>query len=155
MTVGEAASLVLKAELTSHSGETFWLDMGAPIPIGDLAARLLAVAEARGYACVPVETIGLRPGEKLAEELTSQGLAMMRTANERVWVARQAPVAENAMDAVRSLAKAVTANDALATLRTLTDAVTDYEPSAYAWTCARMESLYKRRAQNDRAKKIA
>jgi FlaA1/EpsC-like NDP-sugar epimerase len=155
MTVGEAASLVLKAELTSHSGETFWLDMGAPIPIGDLAARLLDVAEARGYARVPVETIGLRPGEKLAEELTSQGLAMMRTANERVWVARQAPVAENATDAVRALARAVTANDALATLRTLTNAVADYEPSAYAWTCARKDCLYTRGAQNARAKKIA
>ena len=92
MTVSEAVSLVLSADRLARQGETFWLDMGDPVRIGDLVERLLALAVDRGLRPVPVRVIGLRPGEKGVEQLTTQGLKMCATAHPRVWVARRTPV---------------------------------------------------------------
>ena len=89
MTGEEAASLVMKAAQIGEGGEVFWLDMGEPVRIGDLVDRLITLATPAGTPRVPVETIGLRPGEKMREELTNQGLEMKRTAHHRIWRARQ------------------------------------------------------------------
>ena len=92
MTGEEAASLVMKAAQIGEGGEVFWLDMGEPVRIGDLVDRLITLATPAGTPRVPVETIGLRPGEKMREELTNQGLEMKRTAHHRIWRARQQDV---------------------------------------------------------------
>ncbi|HWF84309.1 MAG TPA: polysaccharide biosynthesis protein, partial [Vicinamibacterales bacterium] len=74
MTAEEAASLVLKAGLMGRGGEVFWLEMGAPLRIGDLATRVIAYATPPDTEPAGIDVIGLRPGEKLREELTSHGL---------------------------------------------------------------------------------
>ena len=79
MTGEEAAALVMKADRIGEGGEVFWLDMGEPIRIGDLAERVIALGTPAGGAPRPIETIGLRPGEKMSETLTAQGLEMRRT----------------------------------------------------------------------------
>ena len=73
------------------AGEVFWLDMGEPIRILDLANRLRSLAFAAGLPDVEVDFIGLRPGEKQREELTVQGLELLRTAHPAICVARQSP----------------------------------------------------------------
>ena len=91
MTAGEAVSLVIKADLLARRPETYWLDMGEPVRIGDLVDRMMTLEELAGHSAVPVKIIGLRAGEKLREELTTQGLRMCRTSNRRIWVATQVP----------------------------------------------------------------
>ena len=71
MTAEEAVSLVLKADLIGGRAEVFWLDMGEPVRIGDLAERFVACATPAGRAPVGIDVIGLRPGEKMREELTT------------------------------------------------------------------------------------
>jgi FlaA1/EpsC-like NDP-sugar epimerase len=94
---------------------------------------------------VPSEVIGLRPGEKLAEELTTQGLEMMRTSDPLIWVARQAPQSAAAVRAgLRALARAVSGGSTHAALSVLSTIVPEFQPSAQASTLARSEQLYTR-----------
>jgi FlaA1/EpsC-like NDP-sugar epimerase len=153
MTVAEAVSLVMKADRLATGGETFWFDMGDAIRIGDLADRLASIGEQRGHARVPRDVIGLRPGEKRAEELTTQGLAMARTSDPLIWVARQAPrSAAIVRNGLRALARAVSTGSAHATLNALTALVPEFQPSAHATTLARSEQLYSRSERRLRAK---
>jgi FlaA1/EpsC-like NDP-sugar epimerase len=130
MTGSEAVSLVLKTDLIARRPEIFWLDMGDPIRIGDLASRIVAHAESLGHCPGAIELIGLRPGEKLHEELTTQGLAMRRTAHPRIASARQRPVAADGVrGALRAARRACARGDAQAALEALTTLVDDFTPS--------------------------
>jgi FlaA1/EpsC-like NDP-sugar epimerase len=118
--------------------------MGEPVRIGDLADRLLAVAASYGAPRVPVETIGLRPGEKRTEQLTTHGLAMRRTDHPRIWVAREAPPVPGSCAAgLRLLRRHVAHDDALGVLSMLERTVGDFKASAQAWAIARAERLYR------------
>jgi FlaA1/EpsC-like NDP-sugar epimerase len=130
MTASEAVALVLKADLIGRRPEIFWLDMGEPIRIGDLAARIAEHAALIGCTSPGIDVIGLRPGEKRHEELTTQGLAMRRTAHPRIFSARQKPVAAaDIRHAVRSAHRACASGDIAGALETLTALVADFEPS--------------------------
>lgn len=142
MTAGEAVALVLKADLLAERPETYWLDMGAPVTIGDLAARLIEIEAETGHAPVPIEVIGLRPGEKLREELTTQGLRLCRTRHRRIFVARQARGDRAATArALRRLRYRVSRGDELGTLEALSAAVPDFGASPEAWTMARARRI--------------
>ncbi len=133
MTASEAVALVLRADLIGRTAETFWLDMGRPVRLGDLATRLLALEAARGHAPVPLHVVGLRPGEKRNEILADPQLVFERTVDRRIRVARQAllPSARQARALARLQRAAVRADDA-ATLTALTDALEGFAPSAAA-----------------------
>jgi FlaA1/EpsC-like NDP-sugar epimerase len=133
MTAEEAVSLVMKADIIGRRAQVFWLDMGAPIRIGDLAERFVAWAAGEGQTPKGVEIIGLRPGEKLCEELATQGMAMRCTAHPHIWSARQRRVpAARVASAVRDLRRAVAAGAAADALTVLQDAVDDFAASAAA-----------------------
>ena len=139
MTVSEAASLVLKAATLAVGGETFWLDMGPQVRIGDLADRLQAMAAEQGLPAVPVEIVGLRPGEKVVEELASQGIRLEKTSDDRVWVAHQATTRTSASEAwLRTLRRAVARDDTYGVMTALTLAIPDFVPSEQAWSLARV-----------------
>lgn len=133
MAVTEAASLVMKASVIAQGGETFWLDMGPQIRIGDLVDRLMRAAAEQGFDAVPVQIIGLRPGEKLQEQLASQGISLKRTLDSRIWVARQprAIAARHAL-AMDALRRGISRDEASVVLQALTTAVSEFEPSAFA-----------------------
>jgi FlaA1/EpsC-like NDP-sugar epimerase len=155
MSVGEAVSLVMRADALAQGGETFWFEMGDPIRIADLVERLLRVAAARGLAPVPIEVIGLRPGEKRTEELTMQGADVARSADPDIWVAHEAaPEPAVVAAALRAVVRAVARGDSLKTLEALATAVPEFAPSGQAWACARAERFYVRRDRR-RAAKIA
>jgi FlaA1/EpsC-like NDP-sugar epimerase len=139
MTASEAIALVLKADLIGRRGEVFWLDMGDPVRIGDLAARIADHVRAAGGPAVGTEIIGLRPGEKLHEELTSQGLAMRPTLHARILHARQRPIARARIQAATTdVRRACTGGrpaEALAVLRSVVDG---YVPSDAAIAAASM-----------------
>ncbi len=156
MTAGEAVSLVMKTELLARRAETYWLDMGAPIRIGTLAERLLALEAEQGFARVPVDSIGLRPGEKLREELTSQGLRMCPTRHRRIWVARQRPTETTIGDrALRALRQHIAEGDAAAVLDVIARVVPDFTPSAQARACASAQSVHVRTQAPERSQRTA
>lgn len=149
MTAGEAVALVMKTERLAKRAETYWLDMGAPIRIGDLADRLLAIEARAGHPRVPIDTIGLRPGEKLREELTSQGLRMCPTPHRRIWVARQRPADRLLVDCtLAGLERQIARGAAEAVLDLLTQAVSDFVPSqgARAFAAAQSTHVHQRSA---------
>jgi FlaA1/EpsC-like NDP-sugar epimerase len=133
MTSREAVSLIVKADLLGHTGEIYWLDMGAPVRIVDLAERLMVWGESVGFQRVPIRFVGLRQGEKLREELTTQGLELARTRHQRIWMARQPPPDRLLTRRVlRALRHDLQRGDALTALADLCAAVPEYQPSRYA-----------------------
>jgi FlaA1/EpsC-like NDP-sugar epimerase len=91
MTIPEASRLILEASLLGEPGDLFVLDMGEPIRIVDLARDLARLA-GRDPDSVPIEFIGLRPGEKLHETLFYEAEEIESTAHPKVLRARQAIV---------------------------------------------------------------
>ncbi len=143
MSAGEAVSLVMKATILSRRAETYWLDMGEPVRIGDLAARVLALEAEAGYPPTPISVIGLRPGEKRREELTTQGLRMCRTRHPRIWVARQPACQRSKIRlAELQLKVQVAAGDAFGALTTVSDVVPEFVPSEAAASGARLQSVH-------------
>lgn len=133
MTPREAVSLIIKADLLGRTGEVLWLDMGTPVRIVDLAERFLAWGSSVGLPRVPIRYVGLRPGEKLREELTTAGMSLARTPHRRIWMARQ-PSPDPTV--VRRVLKALRADlkrrDALTALADLCAGVPEYVPSRQA-----------------------
>jgi FlaA1/EpsC-like NDP-sugar epimerase len=142
MTAGEAVSLVMKADLVGRGAETYWLDMGDPIRIGDLVARMMRLETQNGFAPVPVSVIGLRPGEKRQERLIEQGISMTATSHSRIWVARQAS-ADTARigDALRALRRATARADGTASLNVLAAFVPGFVPSEDARALVRAQAV--------------
>ena len=88
MTIPEACCLVMEASTLGNGGEIFVFDMGKPVKILDLARNMIRLA---GYAPekdIRIEFTGLRPGEKLYEELLNQKETTLPTTNEKIMVAR-------------------------------------------------------------------
>jgi FlaA1/EpsC-like NDP-sugar epimerase len=143
MTVSEAAALLMKADMMACAGETFWLDMGAPVRVGDLVERLCGIAARDGVQPRPIEVIGLRPGEKREEELATASLRLCRTGDPHIWMARQPSLTRGGFqEALRALRRHVGRGDAAGVLATLVHLVPDYQPSAEAWALAQIDQLF-------------
>jgi FlaA1/EpsC-like NDP-sugar epimerase len=92
MTIGEAAVLTLQAGAMGRGGEIFVLDMGEPVLILDLAKRMIEMSGHRRAGDVEIVFTGLRPGEKLFEELQYSDEAAERTRHPKIFVGRIAPM---------------------------------------------------------------
>ncbi|MFA7636164.1 MAG: nucleoside-diphosphate sugar epimerase/dehydratase [Monoglobales bacterium] len=88
MTIPEAASLVLQAGVYAQNGEVFVLDMGKPIKIYDLAEKMIKLMGYTPGKDIEIEIVGLRPGEKLYEELYMSTEDMISTKHDRIFVAK-------------------------------------------------------------------
>ena len=84
MTIPEAAQLVLQASTLSDGDETFILDMGQPVKIVDLARQMIRLSGLKEGEDIEIEFTGLRPGEKLYEELMIDGEDHTRTAHAKI-----------------------------------------------------------------------
>ena len=100
MTIPEASCLVLEASTLGKGGEIFCFDMGAPVKISDLAKNMIRLAGYQPGKDIEIVYTGLRPGEKLYEELLNQKELTMPTANEKIMVAN---VRENDYDTMSKL----------------------------------------------------
>jgi FlaA1/EpsC-like NDP-sugar epimerase len=84
MSISEAVQLVMTAGAMGTGGEIFLLDMGEPIKIVDIATKLIDFSGLKPGKDIEIVSIGLRPGEKLHEELYWQGEGIIPTENKKI-----------------------------------------------------------------------
>ena len=87
MTIPEACQLVLEAGAMGNGGEVFIFDMGKAVKIIDLAKKMILLAGFQPYKDIDIKVIGLRPGEKLYEELLNDKSETLPTYNEKIMIA--------------------------------------------------------------------
>ncbi|EKY29031.1 polysaccharide biosynthesis protein [Clostridium celatum] len=88
MTIPEASQLVLQAGAYAEGGEIFVLDMGKPVKIYDLAENLIKLSGYEPHRDIKIEVTGLRPGEKLYEELLMNEEGLTETKHEKIFIGK-------------------------------------------------------------------
>lgn len=91
MTIPEATQLVMQAGALGEGGEIFTLDMGEPVRILDLARETIRLSGLRPDVDIKIEFTGMRPGEKLVEELESDKEQLMKTAHPKIFIQKIDP----------------------------------------------------------------
>ncbi len=97
MTIPEAVSLVLQAGATAKGGEIFVLDMGKPVRIIDLAENLIRLSGFEPYKDINIVFTGLRPGEKLYEELLMNEEGLQSTENKLIYIGKPIDIQEDTL----------------------------------------------------------
>jgi FlaA1/EpsC-like NDP-sugar epimerase len=92
MTIPEASSLVMQAGAMAKKGELFVLDMGNPVKIYDLAVNMIKLSGLEPDKDIEIKEIGLRPGEKLFEELLMKKEKLTKTENEKIFIETDKPL---------------------------------------------------------------
>ncbi len=98
MTIPEAAQLVMEAGAMAKSGQLFVLDMGKPVKIYDLAVNMIRLSGLVPEKDIEIKEIGLRPGEKLFEELLIETEKLESTENSMIFIERDAPLTREEID---------------------------------------------------------
>jgi FlaA1/EpsC-like NDP-sugar epimerase len=129
MTIPEAAQLILQAAAIGHGGEIFVLEMGEPIRIVDLARQMIRLSGFEPDQDVEITFTGLRPGEKLHEELVADGEEVATTRHDRIRVLRAERPATWPDVWLPRLQEYLSTGDVRATLRLLRVLVPAYRPS--------------------------
>jgi FlaA1/EpsC-like NDP-sugar epimerase len=112
MSIGEAARLVIQAGALAQGGEVFLLDMGAPVRIRDLATQMIELSGLLPERDIPLRYTGLRPGEKLYEELLIDPQTSQGTAHPRIFCSDEPlPEASLLHTLLHTLEEAVTHHD--------------------------------------------
>ena len=111
MTIPEAAQLVLQAAAYAEGGEIFVLDMGKPVKIRDLAKKLIALSGYVPDVDIKIEYCGLRPGEKLYEELLMSEEGLRKTKNSKIFIGKPIDISEKEMEYKLSLLENITHSD--------------------------------------------
>ena len=117
MTIPEAVQLVLQSAVLGHGGEVFVLDMGEPVKIVDLASDLIRLSGLRLGTDIEIKYSGIRPGEKLFEELSLDHEHMQSTSHDKVLCARIAPPGAGLWHDVDALVGAATKRESDEALR--------------------------------------
>jgi FlaA1/EpsC-like NDP-sugar epimerase len=129
MTIPEAAQLVLQAGSMGHGNEIFLLDMGEPVKILHLAEEMIRLSGLRAYEDIDIVFTGLRPGEKLYEELLLAGEGVLSTTHEKIKIARsefhEKAILENKVD---ELERAIGRRSLRDIIKILRDIVPEYQP---------------------------
>ena len=129
MTIPEAVSLVLQAGHMAKGGEIFVLDMGAPVKITTLAENLIRLYGYEPYINMKIEFTGLRPGEKLFEELLMDEEGLQSTENHKIFIGNQIPIhSEEFLEKIDAVEKAAALNDYEMIVDRLCDLVPTFVP---------------------------
>ncbi len=108
MTISEAVGLVMETGAMAHNGELFVLDMGKPVKILELAENMIRLSGFKPYEDIDIREIGLRPGEKLYEELLMKSEKLDKTENELIFIERdKALTREEVEEKLRILTEAL------------------------------------------------
>ena len=130
MTIPEAVSLVLTAGLMAKGGEIFILDMGEPVKIYDLACNLIKMKGYEPEKDIKIEVVGLRPGEKLYEELLMAEEGLQETDNKKIHIGK--PIELNEEEFLNKLDRLIDkAEDNMADIRKdILDICPTYNPKS-------------------------
>lgn len=111
MTIPEASGLVMQAGAMAKCGELFVLDMGKPVKILDLAENMVKLSGLTPYVDIDIIETGLRPGEKLYEELLIKTEDLQKTENDLIFIERDTPFTRDEIDhKIETLVSAVERN---------------------------------------------
>ena len=111
MTIPEAVSLVLQAACYAEGGEIFVLDMGKPVKIYDLAEKLIRYKGFEPNVDIKIEITGLRPGEKLYEEILMDEEGLKETPNKLIHIGKPIRISSTFLDDLNDLIKAAYKNN--------------------------------------------
>ena len=121
MTIPEAVSLILQAGTLAHGGEIFVLDMGDPVKIVTLAENLIRLHGKEPYKDIKIEFTGLRPGEKLFEELLMSEEGLKETVNKKIFIGQQIEIDEKSfiesIERIKNIAAQNNSDDVVEELR--------------------------------------
>jgi FlaA1/EpsC-like NDP-sugar epimerase len=132
MTIPEAAELVLRASALGKGGEIFVLDMGEPVRIQDLARNLILLSGFQPDVDIRIEFSGLRPGEKLYEELNGTEEDTVPTTHSKIRIFAGYGVSHEIVSRwVEELRRATEARDAAGVVLALKELAPDYNPSSF------------------------
>jgi FlaA1/EpsC-like NDP-sugar epimerase len=127
MTIPEAVQLVLQAGCMGRGGEIFVLDMGRPVKILKLAENLVTLSGKKPYEDIEIVFSGLRPGEKMYEELFNESEKLLSTSHPRIQTAVSVPVEKKIMEAqIGRIREMIRAKDHGALLDTFHELVSGY-----------------------------
>jgi FlaA1/EpsC-like NDP-sugar epimerase len=130
MTIPEAVQLVLQASTMGKGSEIFVLDMGEPVRILELARNMIKLSGHEPDIDIPIRFVGLRPGEKLFEELSTASDQVQPTRHEKITIFCGSTPAEDSMGQwVAELRALLTQRDETAVLAHMKKIVPEYEPS--------------------------
>ena len=130
MTIPEATQLVLTCGALSENGELFALDMGKPMSILSMAENMIRLSGLEPYRDIDIVEIGLRPGEKLYEELLIDFDKLQRTQNDMIFVEHDAPLTADEITAkLATLHAACDTLDDKAVYRALQSTVPTFHPA--------------------------
>lgn len=129
MTIPEAVSLVLEAGTMAKGGDIFVLDMGSPVKITTLAENLIRVYGYEPYTEMPIKFTGLRPGEKLFEELLMSEEGLKSTASQKIFIGKQIKIdQESFIQKLSELKEAAIINDCEGVIEKLAEIVPTFNP---------------------------
>jgi len=129
MTIPEASQLVLQAAATGSGGQIFLLDMGEPIKIVDLARNMITLSGFRPDEDIDIVFTGIRPGEKLFEELRTAGENIEPTVHPKVMIWKHEPVGwQRVQEAYHRLEQLENCLDRQPIVDAIRDLVPEYEP---------------------------
>ena len=133
MTIPEASGLVLTAGAMAKCGELFVLDMGKPVKIYDLAENMIKLSGLRPHTDIEIIETGLRPGEKLSEELLIKTEELEKTDNDLIFIERDKPLSRECVeDKLEVLREAVKANEGVIASGAITAAMKSVVPTFYS-----------------------
>jgi FlaA1/EpsC-like NDP-sugar epimerase len=157
MTIPEAAQLILQAGGLGQGGEIFFLQMGTPVKIVDMARDLIELSGKRPDVDIEIVFTGLRDGEKLYEELVTVGEDLMSTSHEKIMLVRSDSLGHGLQsqqesyqwlyDQVQELYRIAASHDAAAIKEKLRQIVPEYTPQSGQSVLERGEGEVQTRTQ--------
>ena len=151
MTIPEAVSLVLQAGASAKGGEIFVLDMGEPVKIKDLAENLIRLSGYTPYKDIDIKFTGLRPGEKLYEELLMDEEGLEATENSLIHIGKPIDIDEDKFFSGLEELSEIMYDDTADIRRVVKKIVTTYrEPSEQVPSVTFLKKEEEQEAENDR-----
>ncbi|OCK52682.1 capsule biosynthesis protein CapD [Chryseobacterium sp. CBo1] len=127
MTIPEACELVLQAGTMGQGGEIYVFDMGEPVKILDLARRMIKLSGYTPDIDIEIKFIGLRPGEKLYEELLSNNATTVPTHNEKIMISKDPSLGFDEIEVLcKQIVKSAVKRDKLQVVKLLKDIVPEF-----------------------------